>query len=219
MAEQKKSSFAMSRLRRAAIFVLCVLAAFVFIWFDHSPIRRSWQTQPKSEEQAKARDFEKYHQKIFTVVNVVDGDTIDIDVPDGKYNHTRIRLWGIDTPETKHPEFGVMYFGPEAADFATNLVLGKHVAVYLEEERTRGYYGRLLAYIKLPDDRFLNEVLVAEGFAYADLRFKHSFYNKYKQLEAAARSQKKGLWQNVSREQLPQWLQKRKPNLLSIRTP
>jgi micrococcal nuclease len=215
LAEQKKSSFAMSRLRRAAILVLCLLAAFVFIWLDNSHIRRSWQARPKSEEKAKAYDFEKYHTKTFTVINVVDGDTIDIDVPDGKSEHSRIRLWGIDTPETKHPEFGVMYFGPEAADFATSLVLGKPVTVYLEEHRTRGYYGRLLAYVKLPDDGFLNEVLLNEGFAYADLRFKHSFYNKYKQLEAAARSQKKGLWEEVSREQLPEWLQKRKPKLLN----
>ncbi|MHC4570682.1 MAG: thermonuclease family protein [Planctomycetota bacterium] len=205
----------MSRLRRAAILVLCLLAAFVFIWLDNSHIRRSWQARPKSEEKAKAYDFEKYHTKTFTVINVVDGDTIDIDVPDGKSEHSRIRLWGIDTPETKHPEFGVMYFGPEAADFATSLVLGKPVTVYLEEHRTRGYYGRLLAYVKLPDDGFLNEVLLNEGFAYADLRFKHSFYNKYKQLEAAARSQKKGLWEEVSREQLPEWLQKRKPKLLN----
>jgi endonuclease YncB( thermonuclease family) len=60
----------------------------------------------------------------------------------------------------------------------------------------------------------LNEVLVAEGFAYADLRFRHSFYNKYKQLEATARSQKKGLWKEVTRSQLPEWLQRKKPNLL-----
>jgi len=214
LAEKEKSTFAMSRRRRAAILVLCVLAAFVFILLDHKHIRRRRQARPKSEEKAKAYDFEKYHQKTFTVTNVVDGDTIDIDVPDGKYDYTRVRLLGIDSPETKHPEFGVMYFGPEAADFATKLVLGKPVAVYLEEERTRGYYGRLLAYIQLPDDGFLNEVLLTEGVAYADLRFKHSFYNKYKQLEAAARSQKKGLWENVKRGQLPQWLQKRKPKLL-----
>ena len=204
----------MSRRRQAAILALCLLAAAVFIWLDHSPIRRSWQVQPKSEEQAKAYDFEKYHQKTFTVAGVVDGDTIDIDIPDGKYDHTRIRLWGIDTPETKHPKFGVMYFGPEAADFTTKLTLGKPVTVYLEEHRTRGKFGRLLAYVQLPDRKFLNEVLLTEGFAYADLRFRHSFYNKYPQLEAVARSQKKGLWKEIRREQLPEWLRRKKPNLL-----
>jgi len=95
-----------------------------------------------------------------------------------------------------------------------NWLLESRVTVYLEEHRTRGYYGRLLAYIQLPDGRFLNEVLLTEGFAYADLRFRHSFYNKYKQLEASARSEKRGLWQKVTRDQLPQWLQKRRPNLL-----
>jgi micrococcal nuclease len=204
----------MSKRRRSVIFTLCLLLAAAFVWLDHGPVRRSRQAQPKSKEQAKAYDFEKYHEKTFTVLKVVDGDTIDIDVPDGKYNHTRIRLWGIDTPETKNPEVGVMYFGPEAADFTTKSAFGKQVTVYLEEHSTRDKFGRLLAYVKLPDGRFLNEVLVAEGFAYADLRFRHSFYNKYKQLEATARSQKKGLWKEVTRSQLPEWLQRKKPNLL-----
>ena len=197
----------MSRRRRTGIIVLCLLVAALFIWLDHSPIRRTWQGRPN--------DFEKYHARTFTVVKVVDGDTIDIDIPDGQYNHTRIRLWGIDTPETKNPKTGLMYFAREAAEFTTKLALKKNVTVYLEEHRTRGKYGRLLAYVQLPDRKFLNKVLLTEGFAYADLRFRHSFYNKYPQLEATARSRKKGLWEKVTREQLPEWLQQRKPNLLN----
>jgi len=216
VSKQNKNPYAMSRRRRAGIFVLCLLVVAVFVWLDHSHIRGKWQSQPKSEEQAKAYDFQKYHTKTFTVINVVDGDTIDIDIPDGNNNSTRIRLWGIDTPETKNPKVGVMYFGPEAAEFARKLVLGKQVTVYLDEgNNTRGKYGRLLAYVKLPNDGFLNEVLLTEGYAYADVRFRHSLYNKYGQLEASARSLKKGLWENVSREQLPEWLQRMKPKLLN----
>ena len=151
---------------------------------------------------------------MFTVVKVVDGDTIDIDIPDANKNYTRIRLWGIDTPESKSPYSGVMYFGPEAAEFTTESALGKKVTVYLEEHRTRGNYGRLLAYVQLPDGMFLNEVLLTEGFAYADLRFRHSLYRKYEQLEASARRQKKGLWKKITREQLPEWLQRMEPELL-----
>ena len=203
----------MSRRLRTGIIVLSLLAAALFSCLDHSTISR--KRQPKSEEHAKAYDLQKYHDGTFTVVNVVDGDTIDIDIADGDDNHTRIRLWGIDTPETRNPKTGVMYFGPEAGDFTSKLALGKPVHLYLDvENRTRGKYGRLLAYVKLPDGRFLNEVLVAEGFAYADLRFRHSFYNKYKQLEASARSRKKGLWEKVTPEQLPEWRQRKKPNLL-----
>ena len=205
----------MSRRRRNAIFVVCLLFLALLIWLDRSPVRHNWHRRPTSGEKAKAYDFEKYHDKTFTVVKVVDGDTIDIDVPDGKYKHTRIRLWGIDTPETKHPKRGVIHFGPEAAEFTTKLALGKQVTVYLEEHRTRGYYGRLLAYVQLSDGRFLNEVLVAEGFAYADLRFRHSFYYKYQNLQASARRQNKGLWPDVKREQLPEWLQRMKPSLLN----
>ena len=204
----------MSRRRKAGVIALCLLAVAVCIWLDHSPLKRRWQQRPKSEEQAKAYDLEKYHKKTFTVVKVVDGDTIDIDIPDANKNYTRIRLWGIDTPESKSEEPAVRSLGLEAAEFTAKLALGKQVTVYLEEHRTRGYYGRLLAYVQLPDRRFLNEVLVSEGFAYADLRFRHSFVNKYKQLEAAARSQNKGLWPKVKRHQLPKWLQERKPNLL-----
>jgi endonuclease YncB( thermonuclease family) len=201
--------------------LLCLLLAAVFIWFDHTSTRLRRQRRPKSKDLIKTYDIEKYHAKSFTVVNVVDGDTIDIDIPDGQFNRTRIRLWGVDTPETKDPNLPVQYFGPEATNFTTKLALRKQapegqVTIYLDTtKRTRDKYDRLLAYVQLPDGRFLNEVLLSEGFAYADLRFRHSFYNKYQQLEAAARSLKKGLWEKVTRQQLPEWLKREKPKLLN----
>ena len=195
----------MNRRNKSALIILFLLVAAALVALDHTSIVRRRRPQSESEEQAKAGDFEKYHAKTFTVINVVDGDTIDIDVPDGKSERTRIRLWGVDTPETKHPQKGVMYFGPEAAEFTRESTLGKKVTIYLEKHRTRGYYGRLLAYVQLPDERFLNEVLLTEGYAYADTRFRHSFYHRYKQLESAARGQKKGLWEKVTPEQIPKW--------------
>ena len=202
----------MSRRTRGIITLLCLLAAGTITSLDHSCISPGRNHTPAGKPGID--DFSRFHKKSFTVVKVVDGDTIDIDAPGGKNKYTRIRLWGIDTPETKHPETGVMYFGPEAADFATQSALGKQGTIYLEEHRTRDKYGRLLAYVKLPDGKVLNELLLTEGFAYADLRFRHSFYNKYKQLENIARRHKKGLWKKVRQEQLPEWLQKREPNLL-----
>ena len=218
MTRPGKTQYAMSRRRWAAIAAVCVAAAVLLVWLDHNSPEPERQSQGKSQEQLRAWDTKKYHGGTFTVSNVVDGDTMDIDVPDGEYEHTRIRLWGIDTPESKSPKVGVMYFGPEAAEFTRNVVLGRDVRIYLDEgNRTRGYYGRVLAYVQLPDGRFLNEVLVSQGYAYADVRFRHSNYNKYKQLESAARGQQKGLWAAVTREQLPQWLQREKPNLLQAK--
>ena len=213
MAKRKKPKvvYAMSRRQKNTIFVFVIVLLAAVAFLDKSYISKI-RTTPKTTEQALIFDFEKYHEKSFTVIKVIDGDTIDIDLPDGKYPHTRIRLWGVDTPETKNAETGVMYFGPEAAELTKKLSMGKQVKLYLEEHRTRGKYGRLLAYVQLPDGTFLNEALLKEGYAYADIRFRHSFYNKYKQLESVARSSKKGLWKKVKPEQMPEWRQKQSKN-------
>jgi len=202
----------MSTARRRTIIAIGVLLLSFLIWLDHSPVIHR---RPTSQDKQAVSDFQKYNARTFTVTRVIDGDTIDVDIPDGKYNNTRVRLWGIDTPETKSNKFGIMYFGPEAAEFTRQLALGKRVQIYLDEgNRTRCKYGRLLAYAQLPDGTLVNEVLLSQGYAYADLRFRHSFYHKYQQLEASARRQRKGLWRQVTREQLPEWLQRREPTLL-----
>jgi len=150
-----------------------------------------------------AYDIELYHDKVFDVVIVVDGSTFDINFPDGSKPYTRIRLWGIDTSWTDNLQTDVTYFGPEATAFTRQLALGKSVTIYLDKDRnSRDKYHRLLAYVQLPDKTFLNEVLLSEGYAYADLRFKHSFYHKYQHLEAVARSQSKGLWANVKADKM-----------------
>jgi micrococcal nuclease len=207
---------AMSRRMRNVVAVIIMLTAATLCFLDHSCISRPVTKYLQSTQQQDSGDISKYHGKQFAVTKVVDGDTLDIDIPDASasggqaYSHTRIRLWGIDTPETKDPRTGPMYFGKEASDFATKLAFGKQVTIYLEKEKnSRDKYHRLLAYIQLPDGTFLNEILLSEGYAYADLRFKHGLYNKYKQLESVARSQKKGLWAGVTPEQMPKWRQKR----------
>ncbi|MHC4076029.1 MAG: thermonuclease family protein [Planctomycetota bacterium] len=208
-----EKQIAMSKSRRRALFILALLIVVAVIWLDNHR-HRTIKTAPAGPAKSTNRDIERYHTKTFTVARVIDGDTLDIDIPDRQYKTTRIRLWGVDTPETEKPQSSAMYFGPEAAEFTGKSALDKAVTIYLNSQKTRGKYGRLLAYVQLPDGSFLNENLLSEGFAYADLRFSHDFYYKYIQLEAAARSRKKGLWQNVTRPQLPEWLQRKKPNLL-----
>jgi micrococcal nuclease len=200
----------MSRRQRLSVTILCLLAAMFAVCFDYS-CHSHRQQSISSQQPAAVSDYGRYNDKTFRVVRVIDGDTIDIDAPDGKYDHTRIRLLGIDTPETKNPKTGVMYFGPEASEFTKKSVQDKPVRVFLDA-KSRDKYNRLLAYIQLPDGKFLNEELVSEGFAYVDTRFKHSCYHKYMQLESVAKHAKKGLWQNVTYEQFPQWKQKREPN-------
>lgn len=148
-------------------------------------------------------------QQYYRVINVVDGDTLDVDVFDEVNNKpfTRIRLRGVDTPETKHPNKPVEYFGPEATAFAEALVLDQQVRVVLDpDQESRDRYGRLLAYIYLPDGKMLNKELIINGFGYAERRFDHLLRAEFIDLEKRARSQKVGLWENIKPEQLPSWL-------------
>jgi endonuclease YncB( thermonuclease family) len=154
-------------------------------------------------------DFARYHDKSFRVVHVVDGDTLDIDAPDGHSPKTRIRLWGVDTPEIAHGGQPDMYFGPEAARFAHDTLDGRTVHVVLSPLDTRGKYGRLLAYVFLKRGGVMfNELLIERGYAYADSRFKHHYKDQFKQDEKHARRAGVGLWAHVTKEQMPAWRQR-----------
>lgn len=99
----------------------------------------------------------------YPVERVVDGDTVIVDA-DGE--RLRVRLIGIDTPETVQPGTPVECFGPQASEAAKALQDGR--SVYLEFDATQGQidrYGRTLAYVWLPDGRMVNQVLVRDGFA------------------------------------------------------
>lgn len=201
----------MSQRGKNVVISICVLLLIAVVWLDHK-----FGLKPLlSAEQVKHKDIARYHNNNFRVVKVIDGDTLDIDIPDGKFNSTRIRLLGVDTPETKDDRFGIMYFGPEAAQFTKELIINENITVLLDKRSpTRDKYNRLIAYLKMSDGTILNEALLTKGFAYADLRFEHSFYEEYSQLETAARKNKIGLWKQVEQQQLPDWLRRMKPELL-----
>jgi endonuclease YncB( thermonuclease family) len=160
-------------------------------------------------------DWRKYHNHTFIVNEVIDGDTLDVDVQDGKFPDTRVRLLGVDTPETKHPTLPVMYYGPEATAFTTEKALDKKVTLELDTVGDiRDRYGRLLAYVILPDGTTLNADLIAQGYGYAYLSFPHSHSQQYEALMDTAIAQKRGLWQSATRDDLPNWLRQKRPDLL-----
>lgn len=95
-----------------------------------------------------------------TVTRVVDGDTIEVD------GGEKVRLIGINTPETKDPRKGVECFGHEASAAAGELMPpGTEVVLETDVEAT-DRYGRTLAYVhRVSDGLFINHDLVARGFA------------------------------------------------------
>jgi len=129
------------------------------------------------------------------VVNVVDGDTIDVAI-NGRT--VRIRYIGIDTPETVDPSRPVQPFGKEASARNRELVAGK--VVYLEKDVSEtDRFGRLLRYVWLDADTMVNAVLVAEGLAQVstfppDVKYVDLFLD----LQRKAREQGRGLWAGAS---------------------
>lgn len=90
------------------------------------------------------------------VLEVVDGDTIRVSIAGQVYS---LRYIGIDAPETSHPDVGEERGGGDALEANRELVQGQ--TVYLEYDVTpTDQYGRLLAYVYLPDGRMVNEELV-----------------------------------------------------------
>jgi micrococcal nuclease len=98
-----------------------------------------------------------------TVVALTDGDTISVRI-DGKKE--KVRLIGIDTPETKKPDTPVQCFGPEASAYTASLVpVGTKVRLERDAE-ARDKYGRLLAYVyRARDGLFVNLEVIRHGFA------------------------------------------------------
>ncbi|TRY27962.1 nuclease [Brevibacillus sp. LEMMJ03] len=122
------------------------------------------------------------------VKRVVDGDTFEI------ASGEKVRMIGVDTPETVKPNHPVEPYGKEASNFSKKLLTGQTVTLKFDVE-PRDRYGRLLAYVYMADGTFVNEKLVRDGYArimtippnvaYADL---------FLEAERDAREHNRGLW-------------------------
>jgi len=127
------------------------------------------------------------HAETFLVKRVIDGDTILL------ANGERVRLIGVDTPETKHPQKPVQRFGQEASLFTKGMVEGKEVRLEYDQQR-RDKYGRLLAYVYLLDGVFLNAEIIKQGYGFAYTRFPFKYLEEFRRYEREARENKRGLW-------------------------
>lgn len=125
------------------------------------------------------------------VTRVVDGDTIKV----GRgWRENTVRLIGVDTPETVHPYKDIEYFGPEASKFTKEMVLKKKVHLEFESRIKHDRYGRLLAYVFLPDRTFLNALIIKEGYGQASAPHPFKYYRKFQLHQLEAIRAKKGMW-------------------------
>lgn len=127
------------------------------------------------------------------VENVIDGDTVQLTIG---ANSERVRLLGIDAPESVHPTVPVQCFGAEAtAELRSLLPAGTEVEIFADEQ-VRDHYGRLLLYLyRTHDDLAVNLHLVQHGFAASSFYEPNvHFRSDIKGAERQAKAEATGLW-------------------------
>jgi len=169
--------------RRWAIWLVC-LALLV------------WQFVLPSDQQQPP---EQLHEGVHTVSRVVDGDTLLLE------SGARVRLQGIDTPETVREDRPVEAWGPEASTFSKNFVAdaNRQVRLTFSLER-KDRYDRFLAFV-WKGDVMLNEELVRAGLAHARLDYRYSgpMKRRLAAAEKEARAAKRGIWSEAAASDRP----------------
>ncbi len=162
------------RRHRRALFIVVALAALV--------LARFWLTPPRPPEALS--------EGTYRVQRVVDGDTLLL------ANRARVRLVGVDAPETNGPDQQGQPFAAEASEFARRFVDQARGMVRLQFDRERvDKYGRFLAYVWV-GDRMLNEELVRAGLATAETGFRYAptMKDRFRRAEEEAKSAGRGIW-------------------------
>lgn len=158
---------------------------------DTQEIKSAGTTNP---EEKPIETLRKSDAILFKVSKVIDGDTLDIDM-NGKTE--RIRLIGMDTPETVDPRKVVQCFGKEASGKTKEMLNGKMVSIEADNSQgERDKYDRLLRYVYLEDGTFFNKHMIAEGYAheYTYQSNPYKYQMDFKEAEKQAREAAKGLW-------------------------
>jgi micrococcal nuclease len=192
-----------SRKRITAYYLGIAVVLFIFIGITAPPQTTSNQnaytnTPPQVQAPDEARPLEAKEQEktlseLYAVAKVVDGDTIEVNI---NGITEKLRLIGIDTPETVDPRKPVQCFGKEASSRAKELLEGNKVRLESDPSQdNRDKYDRLLRYVYLEDGTSYNKLIISEGYAHEyTYNIPYKYQSEYKQAQKDAESAQKGLW-------------------------
>lgn len=130
----------------------------------------------------------------YKVVKVIDGDTVTIK-KDGET--VTLRLIGLDAPESTTLRKGVIEcFGDKATERAHELLSGKSVSIETDSSQdTYDKYGRLLAYVFLPNGTNFNQQMIEEGYGHEyTYSAPYKYQNEFRAAEKRAQTAQRGLW-------------------------
>ncbi len=125
------------------------------------------------------------------VDKIVDGDTIKVEY---KGESLTVRLLDVDTPESVKRGVPVQQYGKEAFRFTEKMTLNREVRLVFEKG-LRDKYGRLLAHVLLQDGKYLNALLVRNGYARVEIVSPNTALRDYfNELQEEAVDDRTGLW-------------------------
>ena len=128
----------------------------------------------------------------YNVTTVSDGDTFSVNM-DGR--EEKVRLIGVDTPETVKPNSPVECYGVAASNHLKLLLGGQSVRLESDPiNQNRDRYDRLLRYAYTKDGVFVNKKIISEGYGFAYLTFPFTKSEEFRLAQVSARERGVGVW-------------------------
>mgnify|MGYP002622540439 CR=1 FL=1 len=166
--------------------MLLIILIAARLWRDEQPPHTTTQSPPPTTTEVSGDSVRARVQR------VVDGDTLLL------VGGERVRLIGIDTPESVKPDTPPEPFGREASAFTKKLAEGQEVRLEFDRHR-EDQYGRTLAFVYI-GELLLNEEIVRQGYSRAETRFhfRSDFQKRFLAAEREARDARRGIWSGRS---------------------
>lgn len=108
------------------------------------------------------------HEYKATMLRIVDGDTVDVDIDLGFgvwLRRQRIRLYGMDTPESRTRDLEEKHYGNLAKNFIKDRLPVGTVFKIRTEKDSKGKFGRILGILLDSNDISINDTMIAQGYA------------------------------------------------------
>ena len=131
-----------------------------------------------------------YEYRVKKLINVIDGDTIDVDIDLGFDISLlrRVRMAGIDTPESRTTDKAEKVLGLEAKDYLKKMMKDvKTIVIKTELPDSSEKYGRILGWVYVDGaTKSINEHMIEDGYAWG-----YMGETKVKDFDALAKARKK----------------------------
>ena len=175
--------FFMKRNHKIAVTILALLLSLA---------SAAWNERYPGAEIPESVSPESIATSTIQVIRIVDGDTFEVSIGGMR---EKVRMLGIDTPESVDPRRPVQCFGKEATKKLKELIEGKTIELVADiTNDDRDKYDRLLRYVKRDDGLDVNAEMIKQGYAYAYIKFPFERRAEYLKLQTVARSGGVGLW-------------------------